>query len=85
MFINYQQTDWPFWLPLATFKYRNQTHSTTRHSPFYLTHGYHLFTSIEIKASSTNELARQYAQCTKKISEMAAQLAVLAQLHAKKQ
>ena len=57
MFINYRQTDWPFWLPLAAFKYRNQTHSTTRHSPFYLTHGYHPFTGVEVEAGSINESA----------------------------
>ena len=85
MFINYQQTDWPFWLPLTTFKYRNQTHSATGHSPFYLTHGYHPFTGVKVKAGSINESARQYAQCMKKISETAAKLATLAQKHAKKQ
>ena len=85
MFINYRQTDWPFWLPLATFKYWNQMHSTTGHSPFYLTHGYHPFTGIEVEASSVNESARQYAQRMKKISETTAELAALAQKHAKKQ
>ena len=85
MFINYRQTDWPFWLLLAAFKYRNQTHSATGHSPFYLTHGYHPFTGVEVEAGSINESARQYAQRMKKISETAAELAALAQKHAKKQ
>ena len=41
LFVNYQQTDWSDWLPLAEFVYNNRQHSATGHSPFFLNYGRH--------------------------------------------
>ncbi len=34
IFVNYRQTNWSDWLPLAEFAHNNQVHSTTGKSPF---------------------------------------------------
>ncbi len=39
IFVNYQQTDWSDWLPLAEFAHNNQVHSTTGKSPFMVLYG----------------------------------------------
>ena len=40
-FCNYRQNDWADYVALAEFAYNNRTHSTTQHSPFYASRGYH--------------------------------------------
>ncbi|SJL13670.1 uncharacterized protein ARMOST_17118 [Armillaria ostoyae] len=39
IFINVRQTDWPEWLPLATFQHNNRIHSATGKSPFFINFG----------------------------------------------
>ncbi len=39
IFVNYRQTDWSDWLPLAEFAHNNQIHSTTGKSPFMVLYG----------------------------------------------
>ena len=33
-YVNYQQDDWVWWLPLAEFAYNNAPHATTDRNPF---------------------------------------------------
>lgn len=40
-FMNYQQDNWVSLLPLAEFSYNNSIHSSTRHTPFESTFGFH--------------------------------------------
>ncbi|SJL06708.1 uncharacterized protein ARMOST_10050 [Armillaria ostoyae] len=39
IFINFKQTDWPEWLPLAAFQHNNRIHSATGKSPFFINFG----------------------------------------------
>ncbi|SJL01309.1 uncharacterized protein ARMOST_04629 [Armillaria ostoyae] len=39
IFINFQQTDWPEWLPLAAFQHNNRIHSAAGKSPFFVNYG----------------------------------------------
>ncbi|SJL08498.1 uncharacterized protein ARMOST_11862 [Armillaria ostoyae] len=39
IFINYHQTDWADWLPLAEFAHNNRAHSATGKSPFMILYG----------------------------------------------
>ncbi|SJL12749.1 uncharacterized protein ARMOST_16180 [Armillaria ostoyae] len=39
IFINFRQTNWPEWLPLAAFQHNNRTHSATGKSPFFVNFG----------------------------------------------
>ncbi|SJL04865.1 uncharacterized protein ARMOST_08236 [Armillaria ostoyae] len=39
IFINFRQTDWPEWLPLAAFQHNNCVHSATGKSPFFVNYG----------------------------------------------
>lgn len=77
IFINHRQTDWPEWLPIAEFKYRNQIHSATGYSPFYLTHGHHANTGVETRKEAANESARQFVDRMKRIQEEASAALVL--------
>ncbi|KAJ3559362.1 hypothetical protein NM688_g396 [Phlebia brevispora] len=68
IFINHRQTDWPDWLPIAEFKYRNQVHSSTGFSPFYLTHGHDAYTGRMKKIQEEASAALSIAQDTMKRS-----------------
>ncbi len=39
IFVNYRQTDWSDWLPLAEFAHNNRIHSATGKSPFTVLYG----------------------------------------------
>ena len=53
IFCNYRQDDWADYISMAEFAYNNHTHSTTKHSPFYASRGYHPHTIIsQINSSS---------------------------------
>ena len=41
IFCNYRQDDWVDYVAMAEFAYNNHNHSTTKHSPFYASRGYH--------------------------------------------
>ncbi|KAJ3015340.1 hypothetical protein NUW54_g1069 [Trametes sanguinea] len=71
IFINHRQDDWPDWLPLAAFAYRNRVHSATKQTPFFMTHGHHPYTGVETHKSLKNETAEQFAKCMKTISQQA--------------
>jgi len=51
LYISYRQDDWVEWLPLAEFAYNNQSHSSTRRSPFFVNLGRHPNTGSEIKGT----------------------------------
>jgi len=39
-FVDYQQTDWADWLPLAEFSYNSSSHSSVSSSPFFASQGF---------------------------------------------
>src|SRR5882672_7675714 len=41
IYINYQQDDWVYFLPLAKFAYKNTLHSATMVTPFFANKGFH--------------------------------------------
>lgn len=47
-YINYQQSDWSNYLPIAQFAYNNSKHSSTNTSPFYAIYGYHPRLSVTL-------------------------------------
>ncbi|KAJ3007050.1 hypothetical protein NUW54_g3696 [Trametes sanguinea] len=71
IFINHRQDDWPDWLPLAAFAYRNRVHSATKQTPFFMTHGHHPYTGVETHKPLKNETAEQFAKRMKTISQQA--------------
>lgn len=71
IFTSYRQDDWPDWLPLAAFAYRNRVHSGTGFSPFYMTHGHHAYTGVETGEEVRSETAEQFVSRMKKIQEEA--------------
>ena len=62
MFINYCQSDWAEWLPLAEFAYSNQIHSSTRRSPFEVDTGRHPRMGVEPRRTSKVEAAAEFAE-----------------------
>ena len=55
-FVDYQQTNWNQFLPLAEFAYNNASHGTTRSTPFFANHGYHPRFSITLPRVSKNNV-----------------------------
>lgn len=41
IFVNYRQTNWSDWLPLAKFAHNNRVHSSMGKSPFMVLYGQH--------------------------------------------
>lgn len=71
MFVGQRQTDWPQWLLLAEYKYSNQVHSSTRYSLFFMAHGFHPYTGVEIPQQAKNQSAQEFVDQLKKIEEQA--------------
>jgi hypothetical protein len=63
IFCNYRQDDWVDYIAMAEFAYNNHVHSTTKHSPFYASRGYHphaIITKIETsQVPKADELAER--------------------------
>lgn len=63
-YINYQQSDWGNFLPIAQFAYNNAKHSSTNNTPFYAVYGYHPRLSVTLPrtnkdtSSATERLKR---------------------------
>jgi transposase InsO family protein len=53
IYIDYAQDDWADFLPLAEFAYNNTTHSSTKHSPFFLNYGFHPTLDISLVNEDT--------------------------------
>ena len=71
VFVNYRQTDWPEWLPLATFSYNDKIHSSTGFSPFFLNKGEHPRKGTEPVFEVPNQTAADFVQKMKDIQEEA--------------
>src|SRR5205085_7742907 len=54
-YINYQQSDWSSYLPIAQFAYNNAKHSSTELTPFYAVYGYHPKMSVQLPRSTKDE------------------------------
>ena len=67
MFINYHQSDWDKWLPLAEFTYNDRVHSATKVTPFYADNGRHPYKGTAPKVKSSNPSAQQFADNMRKI------------------
>lgn len=51
-YVNYQQSDWSDYLPIAQFAYNNSKHSSTDTTPFYAVFGYHSRLSVILPRST---------------------------------
>ena len=79
-FINHRQTDWPEWLPLATFSYNNKVHSSTGFTPFFLNKGEHPKKGTEPRMQwVSNPSAEEFATQMKEISDEASSSLAIAQ------
>lgn len=54
-YINYQQSNWSDYLPIAQFAYNNSMHSSTNTSPFYAVYGYHPRLSVSLPLSNKDQ------------------------------
>jgi hypothetical protein len=80
VFINHRQTDWPEWLPLATFSYNDKVHSSTGFTPFYLNKGEHPRKGTEPRMEQVcNPSAEEFATQMKEISDEASSSLAIAQ------
>ncbi|KAI8327436.1 hypothetical protein BC941DRAFT_364842, partial [Chlamydoabsidia padenii] len=52
------KTSWDQYLPAALYAYRTIKQSTTQHSPFYLTYGYHPKTSFDLEHSYLHNIPK---------------------------
>ena len=87
-YVNYAQSDWVEWLPLAEFAINNHVSDSTRVTPFYANHGRHprftIDTSRPSKAQSTpakldEAAAKEFASRMKDIHEALTEELTLAQ------
>jgi hypothetical protein len=53
IYIDYTQDDCANFLPLTEFAYNNTTHSSTKHSPFFLNYGFHPTLDISLVNEDT--------------------------------
>ena len=54
-FINYQQSNWDEYLPIARFAYNNSKHSSTDTTPFYAVYGYHPRLSVSLPLTTKDQ------------------------------
>ena len=65
LFVNYRQSDWAEWLPIAEFALNDKVSSSTGYSPFFLNYGLHPWTGREISHGSPNVRADDFAHSLK--------------------
>jgi len=61
-YINYRQDNWTKWLATAEFQYNDKEHAATRHTPFYVNYGRHLWKgnlTVETEIPSLEELLKK--------------------------
>ena len=61
LFVNFQQSDWHDWLPLAEFSYNDKIQVSTGYSPFYINYGQHPRKAYDPQASVRNASAEEFA------------------------
>ncbi|THG99815.1 hypothetical protein EW145_g7191 [Phellinidium pouzarii] len=71
LYVNHCQTDWADWLSLAEFAYNNCEHSATKMSPFYANTGVHPMGLTDIRTSSANLTAKDFAKHVKDVHALA--------------
>lgn len=72
LFINYHQTDWHEWLPMAEFVYNDREHSLTKVTPFFANNGHHPSNGTNPKMTSNNPTAQEFAEQMQKTQDKAA-------------
>jgi transposase InsO family protein len=69
LFVNYHQSDWSEWLPLAEFSYNDKLQSSTGYSPFYLNYGQHPRMAYNPHARTQNDSAETFATHMQRIRD----------------
>ena len=69
LFVNYHQSDWSEWLPLAEFSYNDKLQSSTGYSPFYLNYGQHPRTAYNPRVCTRNDSAETFAARMQRIRD----------------
>src|SRR5882762_11000967 len=71
IFVNERQTDWPNWLPSASFSYNDKTHLSTGYSPFYINHGMHPYKGTNPHTEYKSQSAKDFVNEIKKVRQEA--------------
>ena len=71
MFIDHQQEQWPDWLGTAEFAYNNETHSSTKTSPFKANYGQDSRMGFETRRKGKYEGAEKFVIKIKEVQEEA--------------
>lgn len=71
LYVNHRQTDWADWLAIAEFAYNNREHSATKMSPFFAVTGTHPMSFSDIRTSSANIAAEDFAKHIKDVHKTA--------------
>ena len=79
IFVNHRQSDWPEWLPLASFSYNDKVHSSTGFTPFFLNKGEHPRKGTEPSVQVSNQAATDFVDHMKSIQEEATSAIAIAQ------
>ena len=76
LFLDRHQTDWPEWLAIAKFSYKNKFQSSTQVSPFYANYGYNPRMGFKPRRNTKVQAVEDFVQWMKNV-----QVEVEAALH----
>ena len=68
-FVNWEQNDWAWLLPMAEFVYNNSKNASTGYTPFELNYGYHSRMLYEEEVNSRSE-SKSADEVSKELREL---------------
>ncbi|KAJ3551705.1 hypothetical protein NP233_g13027 [Leucocoprinus birnbaumii] len=70
VFVNYHMDDWAEWLPIAEFSYNNKASTATKRSPFFITKGFEVNSSLgPTRGGERAESADEFVERMRKVRE----------------